>query len=355
MSILHSSNCGWFISHSELIQNCYNKVKVDENQCRFKLNENLFKIVSPFQDLNKKNLNRKRKRAPQTVVHTDLLQCIEHVRKVYNQLVCELSHYFLLKTKDFSKSANRDALETSAKVYTESGEAGVLNIVGSNDEQAKFVEINRFNFIFPSNCKFYCKDVSAINDYLSNEQYDLIVLDPPWWNKYVRRKKAKTNDGYQMMFNDDIKELPIDSLLKRGGIVVVWCTNSKQHLDAIHSEFFPKWKVNFVARLFWLKVTQSGETVCKFSEPPGKQPFEQIIIGSINIQSELQFLNDKIVVSIPSALHSHKPPLTEILKSHLPENPKCLEIFARYLLPNWTSFGLEAIRFQHLSLYENCN
>lgn len=32
--------------------------------------------------------------------------------------------------------------------------------------------------------------------------------------------------------------------------------------------------------------------------------------------------------------------------------PKCLELFARYLLPNWTSFGLEALKFQHKFLYE---
>lgn len=32
--------------------------------------------------------------------------------------------------------------------------------------------------------------------------------------------------------------------------------------------------------------------------------------------------------------------------------PNCLELFARYLLPNWTSFGLEALKFQHQFLYE---
>lgn len=43
----------------------------------------------------------------------------------------------------------------------------------------------------------------------------------------------------------------------------------------------------------------------------------------------------------------------EILAPYLPPSPKCLELFARYLLPNWTSFGLEALKFQHKFLYEN--
>lgn len=42
----------------------------------------------------------------------------------------------------------------------------------------------------------------------------------------------------------------------------------------------------------------------------------------------------------------------EIIKEYLPNEPKCLEIFARYLLPGWTSWGLEILKFQHLSLYE---
>lgn len=42
----------------------------------------------------------------------------------------------------------------------------------------------------------------------------------------------------------------------------------------------------------------------------------------------------------------------EIIKEYLPDEPKCLEIFARYLLPGWTSWGLEILKFQHLSLYE---
>lgn len=43
----------------------------------------------------------------------------------------------------------------------------------------------------------------------------------------------------------------------------------------------------------------------------------------------------------------------EILIPYLPPTPKCLELFARYLLPNWTSYGLEALKFQHQFLYEN--
>lgn len=41
-----------------------------------------------------------------------------------------------------------------------------------------------------------------------------------------------------------------------------------------------------------------------------------------------------------------------MLTPYLPDaSPKCLELFARYLLPQTTSVGLEPLRWQHLSLY----
>ena len=76
-------------------------------------------------------------------------------------------------------------------------------------------------------------------------------------------------------------------------------------------------------------------------------------------------------------MHSHKPPLTgdglfhvllnfvydrqfnnlffyfvEIIKDYLPYEPKCLELFARYLLPGWKSYGDQVITFQNTSLFE---
>jgi hypothetical protein len=52
--------------------------------------------------------------------------------------------------------------------------------------------------------------------------------------------------------------------------------------------------------------------VCKFSEPPGKQPFEQIVFGYRKGGNRKQPLPepDRVIVSVPSAVHSHKPPLS---------------------------------------------
>lgn len=121
-----------------------------------------------------------------------------------------------------------------------------------------------------------------------------------------------------------------------------------------------------------------GNTVCNFNLALGKQPYELLVLGSVLNGNEINIPDGKLLMSVPSAVHSHKPPLTgknyladtdlheiiiklkfyksfikivEVMKEYLPNEPKCLEIFARYLLPKWTSWGLEVLKFQHLSLY----
>ena len=85
----------------------------------------------------------------------------------------------------------------------------------------------------------------------------------------------------------------------------------------------------------------------------GKQPFERVIFGKkFNFDRKIpQPEKNKVFMSIPSAIHSHKPPLCDLLKPYLPENPECLELFARYLLPSWTSYGNEVLKLQHISLF----
>lgn len=350
MSILYFSDKGWLISHADLINTFYASITTSTGLTNFKIKQGLFQITFPFKNTNTSKKKRKRKQG--AVVDDHLLRDIDHIKTIYKDFKLEFVHLLTAVRNDY-EDFNKCALDLSAQVYEDSGIAQISNIIGGNKDEAKFLLINNSKFLFPSNCRFFCKDIVELNDYLINEKYDCILLDPPWWNKYIRRKKAKTNFAYTMMFNADIKMLPIDKLLADSGLVVVWCTNSQQHLKALELEFFPEWNVQYVAKLFWLKITNYGQPVCKFSDPPGKQPFEQILVGiRKNSAKSLSSLNGKLIVSVPSALHSHKPPLTELLAPYLPDNPKCLEIFARYLQPNWTSWGLEVLRFQNECLYE---
>lgn len=45
-------------------------------------------------------------------------------------------------------------------------------------------------FVIPPHCKFFNCDVRTIKDVDLDDDYDLIVLDPPWWNKFIRRSRS---------------------------------------------------------------------------------------------------------------------------------------------------------------------
>lgn len=51
-------------------------------------------------------------------------------------------------------------------------------------------------YVFPPRCQFYCDDIKNMKK-LGDEKFDLILLDPPWVNKYIKRKKKiKKDEGY---------------------------------------------------------------------------------------------------------------------------------------------------------------
>lgn len=60
--------------------------------------------------------------------------------------------------------------------------------------------------------------------------------------------------SYQMMYNKEIAEIPIQNFLNSQGLVVVWCTNSLAHIKSVKEEMFPAWNVTFKASWYWLKV-----------------------------------------------------------------------------------------------------
>jgi len=121
-------------------------------------------------------------------------------------------------------------------------------------------------------------------------------------------------------------------------------------------------------------VTRAGEPVCPFNSPDKKQPYETIIIGqyqspiptmpikvehgatsplSSNDDMHPDLRSTKVIASVPSSIHSHKPPLIEIFNKYLKSSSKCCELFARYLIPRFTSIGNEVTKLQHASLYVN--
>lgn len=149
---------------------------------------------------------------------------------------------------------NITAAKNAQDIYKQTGKNLIRNLNGGNGAQQIVTTVSDANYLFPSNCKFYSKDVSNISQYLTDEKYDFILLDPPWWNKFVRRRKKTTKNGYEMMYCEDLSSIPIDNLLADDGLIAVWCSNNQQYMNHLLNNVFLQWNVHFVAKLFWVKV-----------------------------------------------------------------------------------------------------
>ncbi|KAG8167669.1 hypothetical protein KVR01_003358 [Diaporthe batatas] len=179
-------------------------------------------------------------------------------------------------------------------------------------------------------------------------KFDLIVMDPPWPSRSVRRKRGSYHTANDL---DDMREtlslIPIASHLATGGLLAVWITNKARVLELLTSPrgLFAEWGLELVAEWTWLKVTTSGEPILSV-DSAWRKPWERLLIAKRR-GVELAKLpsQGKVIVSVPD-LHSRKPNLRPLFEDAMPPGYKALEVFARNLTAGWWSWGDEVLKFQ---------
>lgn len=190
----------------------------------------------------------------------------------------------------------------------------------NNLKHGKVTAMNESSFLIPPNCKFFNKKIEDIGTCIPPDEtnkFDFIVMDPPWKNRYIKRVKrsASSKQGYFMMSDDEIVEIPLENYLKMSSIVVIWCTNSETHVNAIKEKFLPKWKLKLLSTWQWMKIDKDGELFCAIDG--NKKPFEQIFIATHEQnKNDCKDLEKQLFIfGQPSSIHSHKPPIIGTRKS----------------------------------------
>uniref|UniRef100_A0A3Q2QN71 Methyltransferase 4, N6-adenosine n=1 Tax=Fundulus heteroclitus TaxID=8078 RepID=A0A3Q2QN71_FUNHE len=249
--------------------------------------------------------------------------------------------------------------EWTRSLFTEEGRVSQVDLFSQVTENreawAALVSLMGEEYIIPPNTAFLLSDFTRLQPLVqSGRRFDLIVIDPPWENKSVKRSRR-----YSSLPSSLLKRLPVALLASPGCLVVTWVTNRPSHLRFVRDELYPHWAVEVVAEWFWVKVTTSGEFVFPL-ESPHKKPYEVLVLGRYRptdgltspLKTESVPVEDKrLIVSVPSALHSQKPSLSEVLKLYVGAEAECLELFARSLQPGWTSWGNEVLKFQHVTYF----
>lgn len=335
--------------------------------------DNGLEVKFKFKNLIFMNFKRKEKSLKNQKVNEEI-ELKERIKSFLTD--CKVKNLFQQYLEDDIEQYKQKNVELMNKFYNSSTSFSEFH--GENNLNIGVITtINNTKFIIPPKCKFFNKNINDINNFLStSEKFDIIIMDPPWANRYIKRlKKTNKSQSYQMMSDDDIMRIPIENYTHNSSVVVIWCTNSSTHQAAVEQKFLPKWNLKIEAKWKWIKIDKCGELFC--SCEGSKKPYETIFICS-HAESHIprdSILRDALIFSHPSSIHSHKPQLkgihtsfilnrniklrknyiTELFSHVLPSSSKCLEIFARSLYSNFTSIGMEVLRLQNILLFDKIN
>eukprot|EP00040_Diaphanoeca_grandis_P027758 m.158836 g.158836 ORF g.158836 m.158836 type:complete len:465 (-) comp31110_c0_seq2:101-1495(-) len=225
----------------------------------------------------------------------------------------------------------------------------VVNRIVSNSNKLRVADIDGTPHVIPKDARFICADLRVGAQLLAKleTKFGLIVLDPPWTNKSVQR-----GSKYGFLSENDFCKIPITRLSKRGTLVACWITNNPSHQQSLKEVLFPSWGLKVVAEWQWLKVDETG-TVTFPLDSTHKKPYEVIVIGVVG-DCVKPLPPRAVIVSVPCKQHSRKPSLEQCLVPYCAPGTKKLEIFARNLLPTWTSWGNEVLKFQQVGVHGLC-
>lgn len=350
-TITINDKCCIFLNHQKIIEELYQQTTTKDNET-YSLQPELFNFKPKADDIrleSEGNLNRikltNRKRKAETENESTLKE------KLLVQPFLEKIQEILVEPKQFIKNIPR--------FWEESQEFPQFR-GGNQTNEFQTTEFSQNQFIIPPQTKFFNYNIEDLHKLLPElETYDLVIMDMPWQNKYIKRlKRVKSSLGYQMLDNDFLKKMPIGQLIHTDSLVVLWCTNALQHRKAIEEEFLPNWNLQVLHALKWFKINTLGKLISPVKPEGYKQPYEMVYIAYHKDRKNLDNLKElsavDCLISIPSIIHSHKPPLIAWLRKYLTntENFKGLEIFARYLQPHFTSIGLEVLKLMDKRLYQ---
>ncbi|BFZ60068.1 hypothetical protein YB2330_001090 [Saitoella coloradoensis] len=214
-----------------------------------------------------------------------------------------------------------------------------------------------FSSLFETSIEYFSKTTATLAG------YDLIIMDPPWPNRSVKRGTK----NYAHIDIASLLDIPAGRWLRNEDSVVgIWVTNKAKYRTFVEEELFGRWGVRKVGEVVWVKVTEGGEPM--FDMDSGmRKPYECLVLGRLkrgrtsrqkrikrNPANEGSSRDDdddaggdigiKVIAAVPDA-HSRKPNVSAVLSQHLPITPTACELFARNLLPNCVSFANEPLKF----------
>jgi N6-adenosine-specific RNA methylase IME4 len=190
------------------------------------------------------------------------------------------------------------------------------------------------------------------DEYTLPRHFDLVLLDPPWPNRSAKRKGAYEQVGGMPYLKKMLLRMDLDNYMEHNALVGVWITNKTALREHVLGSggLFEMWNVGLIEEWVWIKTTTTGDPMFDIDSVMRK-PYEILLLGraapnSWTTMAHAPAVKRRVIAAVPD-IHSRKPCLKELFESYMPDPTEysALEIFSRYLVSGWTSWGNEVLKY----------
>ncbi|PVH98800.1 MT-A70-domain-containing protein [Periconia macrospinosa] len=222
-----------------------------------------------------------------------------------------------------------------------------------------------YHFTIPPKVSFFLGDTSRsdifrasfrelTDEYKLPRHFDLVLIDPPWPNRSAKRSRGYEQTGGMPYIKKMLLNTDIDSYFEHNALVGVWITNKealRMHILG-PGGLFESWNVGLIEEWIWVKTTTKGQPMFDIDSVTRK-PYEVLLLGraapnSWTTMAPAPIIKRKVIAAVPD-VHSRKPCLKALLEEYMPDKDdySALEVFSRYLVSGWTSWGNEVLKYNN--------
>jgi len=181
---------------------------------------------------------------------------------------------------------------------------------------------------------------------LVGKDYQVVLADPPWKYYGDPNKDQAAGKHYSMMSYEELKALPIRSIMAKKSILFCWTTSSKM---AETCKLIEDWGLHYRGVFqVWVKTNNAGKIIHGQGIRPSftKPTAEYLLVASTLREGRAyplltEAMPNVVLAARPGNIHSRKPAEFRKNITDLLGDLKRVELFSRESIDGWDAWGNE--------------
>ena len=174
--------------------------------------------------------------------------------------------------------------------------------------------------------------------------FEVLLVDPPWSYTGQQDKWGAAAKFYPTLSLQQIKTLPIQSILAKRAVVFCWTTGPQLRTSI---RLLRAWGLHYRSVGFvWVKTKQDGTPIgAQGVRPSVTKQLTEFVLTASNVREgrPLKLSDESIVQTVfaPKQEHSQKPESVQDRIDRMYPDARKIELFARRERAGWTCWGNE--------------